>query len=252
MAWTSAGLVDIRADGHGLSAFGLQFLGDHRGLVQVQIDDGDRGASFGQGMGKGVADALRAAGHQRHAPVQAEAFENGRNGKYGISHGWCSLLNLGRGARGEGRGLSSVTRPSHLAPRPSAPLYRHINLCLHRRRRHVDGKVEGGHALGEGEAVGEERLHIQLAAADERNRTRVDMGIAEDVLDMRLLHHGRRHIIGDGLERDADKDDGAAWAERREDTRRRPLVAAALEDQVDAPALGQLVHDCLEILLWRR
>ena len=146
----------VGADGHGLGAFGLQFLGDHRGLGQVQIDDGDGGAGFGQGMGKGAADALRAAGHQRHAPVQAKAFENGGNGKYGISHGWCSLLAWWVGVLRGAWCVSSVTPArmtrQHAARNSHHVLYRHINLRLDRRGRHVDGKVEGSHALGKGEA----------------------------------------------------------------------------------------------------
>ncbi len=110
-------------------------------------------------------------------------------------------------------------------------------------------KSKARDAVGEGERVGDQRLDVELAAAHQRNRARVDMGIAEDVLDVRFLDHGRSDVVGDGLQRNAHEDDRAARAERFEDACGRLLVAAALEDDVDAPAVGELVDNFLEILL---
>ena len=102
-------------------------------------------------------------------------------------------------------------------------------------------------AVGEGERVGDQRLDVDLAAAH-RDRARVDVGVAEDVLDAGLLDLRRDHVVVDRVARHADEDDAPAGAERIEHFRRGTLVAAGLEDEVGAPAVGHL-HDRIGHLL---
>ena len=89
-----------------------------------------------------------------------------------------------------------------------------------------------------GEGVGDQRRHVDLAGGQHRDRARVDVGVAEDVLDPRLLDLRRDHVVADRLARHADIDHAPAGADQVEHLGRGPLVAGALEHDVGTPAVG--------------
>ena len=81
-----------------------------------------------------------------------------------------------------------------------------------------------------------------------RDAARKDVGVAEDVLDPRLAHHGLADVVGDRLALAADEDHAAAGAERVEDAGGAPRIARAFEDDVGAPAVGAVDHGLREVL----
>src|SRR5262245_28017506 len=142
---------------------------------------------------------------------------------------------------------SSFSFSRYIATTPSKSAW-HLDLHLDRAGRRLGGELEGADAVLESEGPGDERRHVDIAGAHHRDAAREDVGVAEDVLDPCLLDRRVGHVIGDRFHRHADEDNAAAGADRLEQAGRDLLVAGAFERDVDAPAVGLLLHHVDQVL----
>ena len=102
-------------------------------------------------------------------------------------------------------------------------------------------------AFGEAVGVRVQRRDVNLAATQHRYDARVDMGVAEDVVDPRFLDLSRQHIISDGRAGHADENDTSAGADMIEDLGGGFVVAGGFEDNVNTPAVGFAIDDFRQV-----
>ncbi|ABA52633.1 hypothetical protein BURPS1710b_A0233 [Burkholderia pseudomallei 1710b] len=105
-------------------------------------------------------------------------------------------------------------------------------------------RLECAQAVRERERARDERLHVDRAGGDQRERAREDVRVAEHRFDARLLRLQRNDIERHRRERHADQHEAAVRAQQIDDARIRARVAACLEHHVRAPAVGR-VRDCV-------
>ncbi|QTK82082.1 Hypothetical protein AT6N2_L1293 [Agrobacterium tumefaciens] len=125
------------------------------------------------------------------------------------------------------------------------------DLQLHVFRPAFGRPLKSGDRLIEGVGAGNQRLQINLARGNQRQRTIKHIRIAENGLDTAFTEAGRCKVNGDRFRRQADDDHRSARTHDLEEIADRSRRARAFENDVRSPTFGCFIDGLNEIDLFQ-